>query len=328
MSSRRTAPSPRSIVDDDVLREQTAVPGPDAPMAAGVMERAGATARIVVATDEVGWRAADRPASGRALDLRVDELSWTATDGTEVYGLLLTRADVDRRRCPPVVAIHGGPANLWTRAASVGAAALAWSGYAVILPNPRGSVGRGQAFARANLGDPAGRELDDVLAAVTMCRREGLVLDRPPGIVGGSYGGYLTAAAAVLRRDVAAAVVMYGHPDLISARFGSNNPAFYDIMLGGPPGDGTLPLYVERSPVFHAHDGVPPTLILHGDGDRCTPVGQADELFRALLDHHVTAELVVYPGEGHGLRSPTAQLDAWARTIAWFDRHVKHEADR
>jgi dipeptidyl aminopeptidase/acylaminoacyl peptidase len=91
----------------------------------------------------------------------------------------------------------------------------------------------------------------------------------------------------------------------ISARFGSNNPAFYDILLGGPPSDGTL--------------------ILHGDGDRCTPVGQADELFRALLDHHVPTELVVYPGEGHGLRSRSAQLDAWARTIAWFDRHVKHE---
>ena len=313
------------IVDDEVLREHTAVPCRGTPIAAAVLEQAGAPSRIVVGAENGGWRPIDGPPPARTLDVRVEELSWAAADGTEVDGLLLTRADIDRGRCPPVVAIHGGPANLWTRAASVGAAALAWSGYAVILPNPRGSVGRGQAFARANLGDPAGRELDDVLGAVTMCRRRGLVLDRPPGVVGGSYGGYLTAAAAVLRDEVAAAVVMYGHPDLISARFGSNNPAFYDILLGGPPGDATLPLYVARSPVFHAHGGVPPTLILHGDGDRCTPVGQADEFFRALLDHDVPAELVVYPGEGHGLRSPSAQLDAWARTIGWFDRHVKNE---
>jgi dipeptidyl aminopeptidase/acylaminoacyl peptidase len=316
------------VVDDDVLRDQTAGPGPAAPPAAAVMERAGAPARVVVATDEGGWRPADAPSPGRAIDLRVDDISWTAADGTAVEGLLLTRRDLDRRRCPPVAAIHGGPANLWTRAASVGAAALASSGYAVILPNPRGSVGRGQAFARANLGDPAGRELDDALGAVTTCREQGLVLDRPPGIVGGSYGGYLTAAAAVFRHDIAAAVVMYGHPDLISARFGSNNPDFYDILLGGSPGDGTLPLYIERSPVLHAHGDVAPTLILHGDGDRCTPVGQADELFRALLDHDVPSELVVYPGEGHGLRSPAAQLDAWARTIAWFDRHISDQGAR
>ena len=198
----------------------------------------------------------------------------------------------------------------------------------MILPNPRGSVGRGQAFARANLGDPGGRELDDALAAVAMCRREGLVADRAPAVVGGSYGGYLTAAAAVLRREAAAAVVMYGHPDLVSARYGSNNPAFYDILLGGPPTDETFALYRDRSPVFHAHRDVPPTLILHGDGDRCTPVGQADELFRALLERDVPVELVVYPGEGHGLRSPAAQLDAWGRTIAWFDRHVRHGAHR
>ena len=95
-----------------------------------------------------------------------------------------------------------------------------------------------------------------------------------------------------------------------------------------PPTDETFALSLDRSPVFHAHRDVPPTLILHGDGDRCTPVGQADELFRALLECDVPVELVVYPGEGHGLRSPAAQLDAWGRTIAWFDDHARHGAHR
>ena len=292
------------------------------------MHRAGTVPRVVMRTDHGEWRPVDAATADVHLDLRIDELSWSAADGTEICGLLVTRSDIDARQCPAVVAVHGGPANLWTTGASPGVAALAWSGYAVLLPNPRGSVGRGQPFARANLGDPAGRELDDVLAGAARCRREGLVLDQPPAVVGGSYGGYLAAAAAVLRTDISAAVVMYGHPDLLSARFGSNNPRFYDVLLGGPPTPATVGRYLERSPVFHVHDGVPPTLVLHGDDDRCTPVGQAEELFRALLDHRVTTELVVYRGEGHGLRSPAAQLDAWQRTIAWFDRHVKHHEVR
>ena len=315
------------VVEDDLLRELTVVDdGCNPPAAAALMHRAGAAPCVVTRSGDGQWRPADTDVPEVHLDVRVDDLSWRSTDGTEIDGLLLTRADLDAPRCPSVVAIHGGPANLWTTAASAGAVALAWSGYAVILPNPRGSVGRGQGFARANLGDPAGRELDDVLAAATMCRREGLVLDQPPAIVGGSYGGYLAAAASVLRTDIAAAVVMFGHPDLISARFGSNNSKFYDVLLGGPPTAATIGLYVERSPVLHAHPDVPPTLILHGDGDRCTPIGQGEELYRALLDHHVVAELVVYPGEGHGLRSPAAQVDAWQRTIAWLDRHVRQQA--
>ncbi|MEO6123998.1 MAG: prolyl oligopeptidase family serine peptidase, partial [Ilumatobacteraceae bacterium] len=107
---------------------------------------------------------------------------------------------------------------------------------------------------------------------------------------------------------------------LISARFSSNNPAFYDILLGGHPGGSAIQRYLDRSPVLHAHPNVAPTLILHGDADRCTPVGQGEELYRALIDHGVVTEFVTYPGAGHGLRS--CEGDVWNRTVAWFDRHL------
>ena len=162
------------VVDEDVLRE------PTIGRAAGPVDndrRDGARRRSRPRRRRLRRGAAGRTVGAappvEALELSVDELRWSATDGTELHGLLLTRADADRGTGVPVLHLHGGPANLWTRAASAGAAALAWSGYAVILPNPRGSVGRGQAFARANLGDPGGRELDDALAAVAMCRRAG-----------------------------------------------------------------------------------------------------------------------------------------------------------
>lgn len=82
-------------------------------------------------------------------------------------------------------------------------------------------------------------------------------------------------------------------------------------------------LAIERSPVFHAHRGAALTLLLHGDRDACTPRGQSEEFYRALVDAAVPTELVVYPCEGHGLRTPPVQVDVWERTIAWFDSYMK-----
>ena len=166
-----------------MLGELTVVDDGRHPPTAAARDAPGRAAPCVVTrTDDGQWRPADTDVLAVHLDVRVDDLSWRSMDGTEIDGLLLTRADLDARRCPSVVAIHGGPANLWTTSArrqvpsrSLGRATRS------SCPNPRGSVGRGQRFARANLGDPAGRELDDVLAAATMCRHEGLVLDQPPG---------------------------------------------------------------------------------------------------------------------------------------------------
>ena len=313
----------RSIeVHEHVMRGVTRCPASSTASSAAVVHRAGAAPWLATRVGALSWQPVGGGPHADVVELIVDDLTWTASDGLGIAGLLVTRRDLAGVECNPVVLIHGGPANLWTRAACVGATALAEAGYAVIMPNPRGSVGRGQAFSRANLGDPAGRELTDVLAGASTCRREGKVRDVAPGVVGGSYGGFLTAAAAVSDDPISAAVVMYGHPDLISARFGSNNAAFYDILLGGPPTGSAAGLYLARSPVLHAHPKVAPTLLLHGEDDRCTPVGQAEELFRALLDRGVTTELVTYPGQGHGLRHDGCEADAWARTIAWFDQHI------
>jgi len=250
-------------------------------------------------------------------------VEWLASDGVEIRGFLVTDRSGSADAAPLVVMVHGGPANLWKDSIPIGAVALVISGYAVLLPNPRGSVGRGSDFARKNLGDPAGAELDDLFAGAAMCRQLGLVSDQRVGFVGGSYGGYLTACASVLGTDVGACVAMFGHPDLLSARFSSNNPAFYDRLLAGDLTAEKMGLALERSPVFHVSDKTSPTLLLHGDRDACTPLGQSEELYRALLDAGVASELVVYPGEGHGLRSPDAQIDVWQRTIEWFDLYLR-----
>ncbi len=250
---------------------------------------------------------------------RVDRIDWSAADDTLIQGLTVAREPGARR--PLIVHLHGGPANLWSAATTLDLL-LAACGYTVLMPNPRGSVGRGQTFSRANLADPGGAELDDIVAGVAALTADGSVDPARVGVTGGSYGGYLTACAVATTAVFAAGVVVSGHPDLLSARHGSNNPGFYDRLLATSPyGDGAM-AYLRRSPIARVSPATSPTLVLHGREDRCTPIGQGEAFHRALLDVGVPTELVVYPREGHSLREPAHLIDSWERTIAWFDRHL------
>ncbi len=250
------------------------------------------------------------------------QLSWTAADGLQIDGLLATPAVAGTGPAPLVIYAHGGPAGLWNVAVPIEVRFLVDAGFAVLLPNPRGSVGRGQDFARANLGDAGGAELTDLVGGIDACAKvDGVDVGRV-GIVGGSYGGYLAACAAAMTDRFACAVMMFGHPDLLSARYGSNNPAFYDKLMLGAPASGNATAFVERSPIIHVTTATAPTLLLHGAEDRCSPLGQAEEMYRALIDCQIDTKLVVYPEEGHGLHSVKARSDCWARAADWLGLYL------
>ena len=267
-----------------------------------------------------GWVPIAR-AVGEATDVDVHEVSWESTDGLVINGLLVAGAGTAPRSL--VVHVHGGPANLWHRGLTYGTLALVAAGHAVLLPNPRGSVGRGQDYARANLEDPAGLELSDLITGVDHYLRRCPEAEGRVAFVGGSYGGYLTACAATTTGRAAAAAMISGHPDLVSARHGSNNGFFYDRLLGAPPyGIEMAATYLRRSPIVHVTPNTAPTLILHGADDRCTPVAQAVEFHTALSDAGVPTQLVVYPREGHGISEPDHQVDLWSRVCSWFDRFL------
>jgi acetyl esterase/lipase len=295
--------------------------GPPGPAVAVVRQAPGEPTGLLVQSTARIWSPVAQ-ALGEPVDVDVRDLSWTAADGTRIDGLLVQDPNAPPRRTL-VVHVHGGPANLWHRGVSFGTLALAAAGHLVLLPNPRGSVGRGQDFARANLGDPAGQELADLIAGVDHCVDLDLADPDRVAFVGGSYGGYLTACAATMTSRAAAAAVISGHPDLLGARHGSNNGAFYDTLLAGrPDGMEAARRYLQRSPIVHVTPETAPTLLLHGSEDRCTPIGQAEEFHRALLDGGVCSELVVYPREGHGVTEPDHQVDLWARVCRWFDTHL------
>jgi dipeptidyl aminopeptidase/acylaminoacyl peptidase len=267
------------------------------------------------------WSSLNSGAAER--DIEVREVRWNGEDGLEIEGLLvLPRPSANGAAPQLIVDIHGGPSiafhYAWTM---TWAEVLTAAGFAVLMPNPRGGVGRGQSFGRLNLADPAGAEMTDIVAGVRHCADAGLLAPGRAGAIGASYGGYLTAWA-VSRPDVfACGVVIAGVTNLISCRGTANNNAFYDFLLQGSPRDAG-PAYLERSPVVAVDARTSPTLILHGEQDQCVPVGQAHELHYALRAAGVDTEMVVYPREGHQTVEPEHLTDQRRRAVEWFERYL------
>lgn len=251
-------------------------------------------------------------------------LTWRS-DGIEIEGILLTPPEAPDRRLPVIVIAHGGPTNAWTMNFNAGyenlGLPLANRGYAVLLANPRGSSGRGQDFARSHLGEYGPIDLADILAGIRHLADAGVVDPERAAITGVSGGGYLSAFAATHSTAFRAAVAQSCISDWLSFHLTSNIGRHDEILLDGSPYD-PAGNHLRLSPVLHAPHSSTPTLVLHGALDLCTPVGQAQELYQALTEAGVEAELVIYERAGHHLSQREYLLDMWDRASAWFDRHL------
>lgn len=256
----------------------------------------------------------------------IERLTWKAPDGLEIQGwLLLPRGQ------PPfatVMALHGGPVWLW-RSAWLGRSGVAMlmllaRGFALFLPNPRGSAGRGQVFARLVLGDVGGADAADCLSGVEYLLARGFAAAGRLGVTGVSYGGYLTAWLITQDQRFAAAVAVAPFVNHVTAHLLSNIPQFVSLFLGESDmrANGK---YFERSPVMHAHHVSTPTLVVCGAQDRCTPPAEALQFHRALRRHGVESVLLTYPEEGHGIRKWPAAVDYAARVVSWFEAHISSE---
>ena len=246
--------------------------------------------------------------------------TWASRDGTRIEGLLVVPHGE-----PPyatVLWVHGGPVGAvgW-EFPSADMAVLVEAGYAVLMPNPRGSIGRGRDFAAFVVGDMGGEESHDLLAGLDHLVSLGIADPARLAVRGGSYGGYMAALLPALDDRFAAAVVASPLTDLISSHYGSSLTVFVRDFVGGRPTD-QVQRYLDRSPVFAGSRLRTPTLLVTGLRDRATPVGQAAEMFRALREQGVPTELVVYPQEGHGVRAYPARMDWIARAVMWLERHA------
>ena len=250
-------------------------------------------------------------------------ITWTAPDGVEIEGVLCTPRH-SGGPVPLVVNIHGGPVWAFRNTWSMNypwVPLLVSRGYAVLNPNPRGSGGRGQDFARRVVGDMGGADTYDYLSGIDALVRCGIVDPDRIGLIGTSYGGYMSSWLVTQDQRFAAAVPISPVTDWYSQSFTSNIAGWGNAFLGADPErPGTLAH--TRSPVLKASKVRTPCLTVAGAKDRCTPSGQAREFHQALRAHGTESVLVIYPQEGHGVRALPAMIDFLTRAVGWFETHM------
>lgn len=255
----------------------------------------------------------------------VEACHWSAPDGQTIEGWLLIPTRQTNAPLPFVMVVHGGPIShhrqRWLGRAGLHLLMLIEEGFGLFLPNPRGSSGRGQAFARAVVGDMGGADLQDCLAGLDMLVARGLADASRLGVTGVSYGGYLTAWAVTQDQRFAAAAAVAPITNLLTERYVSNIGPFVRLFLGEERDTPDNP-YVARSPITYVDSVRTPTLMVCGAKDRCTPPVEAAQFYGALRERAIESVLVTYPNEGHGIRTVPAMIDYAARLTAWFSLHM------
>lgn len=258
-----------------------------------------------------------------------ETIEWVGADGWRIEGVLIRPLGwVEGQRYPLAVLPHGGPEGIsydgWTSRALYPTQVLAANGYAVLMPNYRGSGGRGVAFSKGDHRDLGGEEFEDVLAGVDRLVEMGLVDPERVGISGTSYGGYFSAWGATRYSErFKAAITFAGISNWISFTGTTDIPyemslVHWDTWWFNDPG-----LAWDRSPLAWINTTRTATLVAHGLADTRVHPEQSIELYTALRIKGVPSGLILYPREPHGLRERAHQLDFMGRVLEWFDAHVK-----
>jgi dipeptidyl aminopeptidase/acylaminoacyl peptidase len=262
-----------------------------------------------------------RPPLGRTV-----VTSWTC-DGMEIEGLLTYPVGYAAgTRVPLLLVVHGGPAGVFTQTYTAAAgtyptAVFAARGYAVLRVNPRGSSGYGSKFRHANRGDWGGGDYRDIMTGVDHVIKLGVADPERMGVMGWSYGGFMTSWIITQTKRFKAASVGAGVTNLMSFTGTADIPGFLPDYFGGEFWD-KFDVYRSRSAMFQVKGVTTPTLIQHGDRDLRVPISQGYELYNALKRRGCTTTMVVYPRTPHGIEEPKLMLDAMRRNLEWFDRHV------
>ncbi|HUR79506.1 MAG TPA: S9 family peptidase [Thermoanaerobaculia bacterium] len=252
----------------------------------------------------------------------VEDFSCRAKDGTEVHGLMFKPPSyVPGQKYPALLNIHGGPNSQDQHAFHFDRQLLAANGYVVLAVNYRGSAGRGNAYQKAIFGDWGNKEVQDLLAAVDYAVAAGIADPERLGIGGWSYGGILTDytiatdsrfKAATSGAGSALQLSMYGSDEYISQ---------YELELG-PPWKNRDAWIKVSYPFFHADRIKTPTLYLGGSSDFNVPIIGSEQMYQALRSLGIDTQLVIYPGQNHGITTPSYVRDRLERYLAWYGRYL------
>jgi dipeptidyl aminopeptidase/acylaminoacyl peptidase len=252
---------------------------------------------------------------------------WRASARLAIEGIYVAPIGAVDGPPPMITLVHGGPTGAWSYNFPVTGSGswihlLAAKGFAVFLPNPRGSNGYGADFAESNIPDLGGGDWQDIEAGINFCVEQKLADPDRLGIGGWSYGGYMSAWAVTRTQRFKAAVAGATITNWYSFHGTTSIPGFAEQYFGVDPQELATP-YAWRSPLFSCDQVRTPTLLLHGERDPVCPVGQAFEFARGLKRRGVTHQCVIYPREGHGFAEAANRRDMTQRALAWFEEHVR-----
>jgi dipeptidyl aminopeptidase/acylaminoacyl peptidase len=251
---------------------------------------------------------------------QVEELWFTSKDGLKVQGWLVKPVDFDpTKKYPMVLWIHGGPWSMYNVGFNWGYQNFAASGYAVLYTNPRGSTGYGQDFVNGIQFSYPGKDYDDLMAGVDAAIAKGWIDPNNLFVCGGSGGGVLTAWIVGHTDRFAAAVSM--RPVINWHSFvGTTDGANWYRQFEKYPWEDPMS-YAVRSPLHYVANVTTPTMVMTGEADLRTPIGQSEEYYRALKMLKKPTLLVRMPDEYHGWRRPSHRLLQQLYLQAWFEKH-------
>ena len=255
----------------------------------------------------------------------VSENQFKSKDGTPIHGLMITPPDYKPGTSyPTLLRPHGGPVGQYGHEFEELHQLLAAQGYVVLLPNPRGSSGRGEAFSREIWADWGNKDAQDVLAAVDDAVGAGIADPQRLGIGGWSYGGMMTNYVIAQDNRFKGAVSGSSISNILAGYGTDQYIREYEAELGVPWKH--LDLWLKNStPFLHADRIVTPTLFMCGDKDFNVPLLNSEQMYQALRSLGRDTQLIIYPGEHHGLKRPSFLRDRIERMIAWYGKYVKGE---
>jgi dipeptidyl aminopeptidase/acylaminoacyl peptidase len=252
-----------------------------------------------------------------------DEVSSISKDGTKVHSLLVRPAGhAAGQKLPLLLRIHGGPNGQDQHSWNFERELYAAHGYAVLAVNYRGSNGRGSAFQKAIYGDWGNLEVVDLLGAVDEVIRMGVADPDRLGIGGWSYGSILTNYMIATDTRFKAATSGAGSSNQITMYGTDQYITQYEAEIG-PPWKAQDRWIRISYPFFHADRIKTPTLFMGGEKDFNVPITGSEQMYQALRSLGVDTELVIYPGQYHGLAIPSYRKDRFERYLAWYARYLK-----